>query len=265
MISTYEQTYKLLIEHVLQHGETRETRNGRTKSVFGMSLVVSGMSGGLFPILQGRKMYPRPVLGELAAMLRCPTHIDDFRYWGCNYWDKWADKDGNITIDYGNAWASQIPALKDALANDPTSRRMLITGWIPENLPTLSLPCCHYSYQFYVSHNSHLDMLWTQRSADMMIGLPSDVIFAAAWLIAVANEFGYTPGSIKLDLGDCHIYEEHTFNAHRYIKQLASHTHTHTTYEYLAPPGADFLDFDPDYLKLSSYTHAGRINFELKQ
>ena len=265
----FEVDYANIIKDILMTGATKETRNGLTKSVFGRSLVISNIDSH-FPLIQGRKMYPRGILGELAAMLRRPTHIDDFKAWGCNYWDLWADETGELTVDYGNAWFdfdgfNQIADLKDKLANNPDDRRMLINSWRPNRLEDLSLPCCHYSYQFYVANNT-ISMIWTQRSVDMMIGLPSDIVFAAAWLIAIANEFGFKPGTIKMDLGDCHVYSEHVNGALTYVDRVLENGRIMQTcrYKLNADPGKDFCDFVPEDIKLGFYDSYEAIQFKLK-
>ena len=263
-MQSFERAYAELIADILTNGNTRATRNAITLSKFGMSLEVP--VGNKFPLIQGRKMYPSGVFGELAAMLRRPKCVEDFTKWGCNYWNLWADEEGKLDIDYGNTWFDfngfdQIADLKDKLANNPTDRRMLINSWRPG--AKLSLPCCHYSYQFYVSEGQ-LDMIWTQRSVDMMVGLPSDIVFAAAWLIAIANEFGLTPGKVKMDLGDCHVYEPHLTAAGEYVERvMVNRNFDPVLYDYTQPTGADFCEFEPSFLRLGYYSHLDPIKLEL--
>ena len=264
----FEQDYASLISRILLTGEERETRNGMTKSLFGLNLTVP-VGESLFPMLQGRKMWVNGPIGEYAAMIRKPKHLDDFRKWGCNYWELWAKPDNSIDIDYGNAWfdfngVDQIADLKDKLANNPTDRRMIVNGWRPDRLNTVDLPCCHYSYQFYVRGGKHLDILWNQRSVDMMVGLPSDIIFAAAWLIALAREFDLTPGFIYMSLGDCHVYGNHIDSAEAYLDFVSdAEQQAPITYHYEAPVGFDSCKFEPDMLKLLNLPDAPRLHLEL--
>ena len=259
----FEEQYIALIRKVLQHGRQRDTRNHRTISIFGESITADVRKG--FPILEGRKLFPRGVFGELAAMLRKPTNVRDFTKWGCNYWDSWADEDGSLVVDYGNAWHAdgQIVELKRLLLEDPNSRRMLINGWRPDRLKELSLPCCHYSYQFYVGNDRTIHMVWTQRSVDVMIGLPSDMIFAAAWLIAIGNEFNLTPATIKMDFGDTHIYVDHLQGVQTYVAQYKERVQKKVQYVYDMPEGTDFCLFDPNKLVLVGYEPQDKIGFKL--
>ena len=264
----FEKDYAKLVSKVYRVGDTRETRNGETRSLLGMQLKIDTRDHYRLALIQGRKMYPTGVLGELAAILRKPKSIDDFEAWGCNYWKKWAKLDGSINVDYGNAWheGGQIEHLKHCLAKDPYDRRMLINAWRPERLNELSLPCCHYSYQFHVTTDGYLNMVWVQRSVDMMIGLPSDILFAHAWLIAIANEFGYKTGVITMQLGDCHIYKQHCKSVDTYLAEVETRAKSYEAephYVYTAPEGKDFLKFDPRDLLISKYKQGPKLNLEL--
>lgn len=263
----FEQDYQKLVSRVLAFGEHRETRNGTTKSLFAQTLVIPMQGVPYFPLIQGRQMYYKGVLGEYAAMIRRPKHIKDFEDMGCNYWKQWAKPDGSINIDYGNAWFrhGQIEHLKECLANNHTDRRMLINGWEPENLKNLDLPCCHYSYQFYVREGMYLDMIWNQRSADVMIGIPSDIIIAATWLISLASEFGYQPGFITMHFGDTHIYTAHEDNAIRYCQvDNTCGAFKYPEYAYLpSRPNMPFEEFEPRHLAIGPAEGRLKLKFEL--
>lgn len=252
-------------------GQKRATRNANTLAIFGETLKVS-CQNNYFPILQGRKMFSKGVFGEFAAMIRKPKCLADFEKWGCNYWKLWTKADGSINVDYGNAWfdfngVDQVAQLKDKLANNPTDRRMIISGWKPDGMDELSLPCCHHTYQFYVE-NGVLHMSWSQRSVDTMIGLPSDIVFAAAWLISLAREFNLRPGDITMFLGDCHIYEPHIPGAKQYLENVheASESEDYIkppTYLYTPMPGTDFCTFEPQHIELSNFFSYPKIDLEL--
>lgn len=217
----FEREYANLLTHIRNFGVEKETRNAKTVSLFGQMLKIDMRNSNDFPILQGRKMYPKGVLGEFAAMLRGPKSVQDFKDFGCNYWGQWADEDGDLNVDYGNAWIdwngiNQIEQVSETLRNNPNDRRMIVSGWRPDLIPHQSLPCCHILYQWRVE-KGHLDMIWYQRSVDMMVGLPSDIILAAVWNIMLANEVGLKPGELTFMLGDCHIYEQHFDAYEEYI------------------------------------------------
>lgn len=269
----YEIEYAKLVSTILDLGEVRETRNARTKSVFGTTLHINmsnirNLSEGYFPLLQGRKMHYKGILGELAAMLRGPKHVQDFKDFGCNYWGQWADDDGVLRLDYGNAWIdfngfNQLEDVREKLMTNPTDRRMVISGWNPANLDNISLPCCHLFYQWYVRDNMYLDMIWYQRSADTMVGIPSDVVLAAAWNIALANDVGYRPGNITMLFGDTHIYEPHWDMAKSYLHEFYSKEEKPLpSYEWLGVPNEHVQRFNPHYLSID-YEPGPIMNFEV--
>lgn len=264
---SYEDQYKRLVYRILNHGELRAGRNGNTYSLFGQMLTFD-LSDNKMPLLNGRQIFYKGVFGELAALLRQPKTIADFEEQGCFYWKLWAKENGDINVDYGNKWldwngVDQLAKLIDTLKNNPSDRRMIITGWDPSNLDELDLPCCHYAYQWYVREGKYLDMLWHQRSADTMIGLPSDAVFAAAWNIAIANETGLEPGRITMTLGDTHIYEEHQQAAWDYLA-VPIEDAKQPRYKLLSELGKRTIDFVPSDIEITDYEPKSTIKFELK-
>lgn len=269
-----EVEYWLLVSKVLNEGQLKNTRNGETKSIFASSLEFD-LSKGYFPILSGRKMHYKGVLGELEAFLNMPKNVEDFKKAGCNYWGLWADKDtGALNVDYGNAWLNwnneginQLRQVADTLKVDPYNRRLLVTGWNPSNLADLSLPCCHIMYQWgvrEVNGVSHLDMLWIQRSADVMIGVPSDMILAAALNIALANEVGMVPGKVTMVFGDTHIYAEHIDDATVLAADVWLHRYSLPTYSFNMPTGTEVEKFSATALAIDGYDPGPAVQFKLK-
>ena len=221
--------YRELVRKILVQGETKVGRNGNTLLLLGMQLKFDAKD---IPLLNGRKIYYKSVIGEFAAFMHDVQTIQEFKDFGCNYWDAWGDKLGNVNLDYvnqlhktivhyGSEIFSQLDILKINLKNDPNSRRHMINLWVPENVANnkLSLPCCHYSYQFIVTNN-RLDMIWNQRSADTMVGVPADMILAWLWVQCLCKELGYEPGEVTMNFGDTHIYTTHIENAHKYADEI---------------------------------------------
>ena len=262
--------YAALVDKTLL-APKRETRNGTTRSHFGVHFEID-MRDGTFPLLLGRKIFYRGVLGELAAFLQGPKTVKDFKDMGCNYWDAWGDTNGNIEVDYGNSWlnfngTNQLYDTIRSIIKDPTGRRHLISGWRPDRLKDLSLPCCHYSYQWYVSNDGYLDIIWNQRSVDLMVGLPSDFVLAAAWNILMAGITNYKPGVIHFMLGDTHIYETHLDSTIKYLNRCEDLTHKGTGFMYpsweLKNPTA-ILAFRPEDIQINSYIPEAAIKFSLE-
>lgn len=270
IMQTFERDYLDLVLQILNEGEEREGRNGKTKALFGTTLTFDLQEG--FPLLTTRKMFYKGVLAEMAAFLRSPKMVQDFEAQGCNYWKQWQDDEhGNIRVDYGNKWidfhgTNQLTNLIDGLRTKPHDRRHIISGWDPSNLSNLSLPCCHLLYQWYVREDKYLDMMWYQRSADTMIGIPADMILAGIMNILIAREVGLIPGRVKMVFGDTHIYEEHFNKAKDQIaigQQLSSLVST-IKWHLLMRPGCDIYSFTADDLVITNYHPEEPIKYELK-
>lgn len=258
----FEAQFLKVTEEILNNGYERKGRNGTT-----LSLPFKTLEFDLeteFPLLTTRKMFYAGVIGEYAAMIRGPKHIDDFRKWGCNYWDLWANADGSINVDYGNAWRDfngidQMAAVVDSLINNPHDRRMVISGWRPDNLNDLNLPCCHHNYQFY-EHDGIVDMLWVQRSGDWMIGVPSDAVFAAVMLMCFASVSNKKAGKITMIVGDAHIYEEHIDNAKEQIARPILDAKPIIKFT----DQTDIYSFVPDDISIIGYESGPALKYELK-
>lgn len=213
----FEQNYLDLAQKLVQFGHVRNGRNGVTHSL-PFETIEFDLSSGEFPLLTTRRINYAAAAGEYAAMIRQPKHVDDFRAWNCNFWnDNAAADNGNLNVDYGNAWIdyngiNQMEAVLHSLKHNPYDRRMIIQAWRPDRLDQLTLPCCHYGYQFYVDSNNYLHLLWQQRSADVMLGLPNDAVVAAIMLCSFASLSELKPGRVKMMLGDAHIYADHIEN-----------------------------------------------------
>lgn len=263
-----ETQYVQLIQTILAEGTIQEGRNGRTISITGAQLDFQGLRHNQFPLLIGRKIFYSGIFGEMAAFVRGPMHVDDFKAWGCNYWDKWADENGTLRLDYGNGWFAnnQIEDIIHDIKHNPHSRRHLLVTWRHENLAELSLPCCHYAYQWLV-RGDELDMIWIQRSVDTLIGLPSDFVLAALFNIIMANLTGYNPGVLVFQLGDVHIYEEHLMGAIQYVQQFTnSFKLAKSMPEYEVQTDWEYLcDFEPNDIKIKGYRPEEAISFLLKE
>lgn len=264
----YEIEYRNMLAKALL-ARPRQTRNAITRSYFGDVLEIDTLELEQFPILLGRKMYWPGVVGEMATFLKGPSHVTDFRHNNCNYWDGFADENGDLRIDYGNAWldfngVNQLEEVVKSLRSNPYGRRHLISAWRPDKLNQLSLPCCHYSYQWYVNDDNELEMIWNQRSVDLAIGLPSDIILAALFNILMAQTVDLKPGKITMMLGDCHIYESHLEGVAVYMNQLSKKLDTYSLPSYYLDAKATVFNFRPSMFATEGYKPKDPINFKLE-
>ena len=80
-----DKQYQELLFDVIENGVTKETRNGKTKSLFGKQ-IYHDMGLG-FPLLTTKKMYWKGIVTELLWFLRGDTDIRFLWYNNCSIWD----------------------------------------------------------------------------------------------------------------------------------------------------------------------------------
>ncbi len=211
-----EEEYLGLLSGVLYGGNNKPDRTGTgTKSVFGR-MIRHDMSLG-FPLLTTKKIYWKNALAEILWIINGRTDIAYLHNHGVRYWDpdykRSGRKDGTLGPVYGAQWRNfggvdQLGAVVRELKKNPTSRRLMLSSWNPADLDDMVLPPCHHGFQLY-SDGTHLDLLLSQRSADLFLGLPYDIAMYGFLLEMIAKGSLLKPRHLTISLGDCHIYNNH--------------------------------------------------------
>lgn len=217
-----------------------------TLSVFNTQICAEEDAEGYnnIPLSNLRKVYFKGALIEVLWILG--LHTKDKRYsnlpftntqylldYGVKYWQPWADKNNNLGPVYGAQlvrWPqleardikngemrelsikniNQIQNIIDKLRTNPDDRRLVATMWNPANLDLMALPPCHHTMEFYSQPMEDgkrmLHTRWIQRSCDMPIGIPYDMLLYTLLNKIVALCTGHIPGHVYGLLGDSHIY-----------------------------------------------------------
>jgi thymidylate synthase len=129
-----------------------------------------------------------------------PIYGFQWRHFGADYVD--------YTTDYSGQGVDQIAKLVETLKRDPYDRRMIVSAWNPTMLHQMALPPCYYGFQVTVL-NGRLNLMWNQRSVDVAIGLPFDIVAHGLLLHLLAKEAGLKEGRLVAFLGDAHVYANH--------------------------------------------------------
>ena len=139
-----------------------------------------------------------------------PIYGFQWRHFGGEYqWDL-----GRIERNPTDNFNPQKPGIDqvanaiDKLKNNPNDRRIIVSAWNPVDFPQMALPPCHVMHQLIV-RDGKLNLIWTQRSCDMFLGIPYNIASYALLLLLYAKEAGLTPGVLKGELHDAHIYQNH--------------------------------------------------------
>ncbi len=222
------QTYLNLLQHVLDHGVSKEDRTGTgTLSCFGFQSRYDLSKG--FPLLTTKKVHLKSVIHELLWFIKGDTNIAYLKENGVSIWDEWADENGNLGPVYGSQWRSwpdqeggvidQLAQLEKNLKEDPYSRRLIVSAWNVGALKKMKLPPCHAFFQFYVA-NGKLSCQLYQRSADVFLGVPFNIGSYALLTFMLAQTCGYQVGEFVHTLGDAHLYKNHLDQARLQLSRI---------------------------------------------
>lgn len=232
------QTYLDLLRDVLENGTERGDRTGTgTLSVFGRQMRFD-LSGWTLPAVTTKRLHFKSIIHELLWFLKGSTNIKYLQENGVRIWDAWADENGDLGPVYGKQWrrwrgakwanhaqpqqhlevahylakpfkVDQVAEVIDSIKNNPLSRRHIVSAWNVADVPDMALPPCHLLYQFYVREGKFLDCMMYQRSCDMFLGVPFNIVSYSLLTMMIAHVCGLKPGEFVHTLGDAHIYLNH--------------------------------------------------------
>lgn len=172
--------------------------------------------------------------------------------------DVFAEKYGDLGKVYGYQWRhwqtskgeviDQIREVIEQIKHTPDSRRMIVSAWNPEDIPSMALPPCHTLFQFYVADGKLSCQLY-QRSGDVFLGVPFNIASYALLTHLIAHQTGLEVGEFVHTLGDAHLYSNHfeqmTVQLTRTPKDLPT--------LWLNPDKKDIFDFTMEDIKLEGY------------
>jgi thymidylate synthase len=155
-------------------------------------------------------------------------------------WRHWETKDGSF-ID-------QLQNVIDMIKKTPDSRRLIVSAWNPEDVPTMALPPCHTMFQFYVNDGKLSCQLY-QRSGDVFLGVPFNIASYALLTHLVAHETGLQVGEFVHTLGDAHLYTNHVAQME---EQLSRDTRSFPTLK-LNQEKQSVFDFEMEDIIIDGY------------
>ena len=237
----YLETLKELVDKAESKG-FRDVRDGHKRcSLFGRQLRFNLEES--FPLMTHKKVFVRGAFEELMWMLRGQTDNQILKDKNVHIWDLW---EGQIDPDnptelgkiYGDLWRNfgyvageyvltdrngrdiyedcldgfdQIEWVKNEIKTNPSSSRMLVSGWNPQvstNTPKEAvLPCCHVLYQFFVEDGKLSCQLY-QRSGDFVVGNSLNIVFYSLLTHLMAQQCDLEVGEFIITFGDVHLYSD---------------------------------------------------------
>lgn len=242
-----EEEYFQALNTVLGYGEYKADRTGvGTYSEFGTQSTYYLQDN--FPILLTKKMEIKSVLSELLWFIEGSTderRLAEIRYGKSRYdlkdkktiWTANANKQGKalgytntdvmkeLGPVYGYQWNlnDQLNQFVERLKKDPYSRRHIVSAWNPADIDMMALPPCHTMFQGNIVNDDgtmYFDLQLYQRSADLFLGVPYNIVSYALLMHMIAHITGYRVRRFTHVIGDAHIYLNHLEQCKEQLSRL---------------------------------------------
>ena len=286
--TTGEEQYLGLIRKILNGGETRETRSGKTLSIFHNNLTFDLRKG--FPLLTTKKMFLRGIIEEFIFFINGETNSNllsekKVRIWEGNTTEEFIKNKGLpyskgiMGPMYGYQWRffnapydidvkgipfkpkggiDQFQNVLNLIRNDPKSRRILMTAYNPAQAEQGVLyPCHSIVIQFYVQ-NEYLDMFCYNRSQDVGLGVPFNIASSSLLLMLVSKLTNKIPRFFHMTMGDTHIYDNHIQPLQEQINRIPYSLPKLTLSDNLDINNLNVSDF-----VLSEYKSHGKVKMDM--
>lgn len=240
----HESQYLNLLDKIIFTGNERVDRTGvGTVGLFGNQQRFDVSK--YLPILTTKFVPLNVIIKELLWFLRGETDVKILQRQGVKIWDGNSSRDfldkrglthyevGDIgpgygfleryagvkyegcSVDYkGKGGFDQLEYILDLLKNDPFSRRILMTHWIPTYMNEQALPPCHLMFQLYVEEDKETGVRYLsghlyQRSQDYFLAANYNLVSYTILLYILAKKTGMKPKEMIVSWGDVHVYNNH--------------------------------------------------------
>lgn len=270
-----EHGYLKLIRNILKIGDKRTTRNGSMYSLFGPQLQFS-LRNNTLPILTTKKMAVRSCAEELLWFINGDTNVKTLQDKNVRIWDQNAlelEKKKGISLHgdmgpiYGYQWRNyngqgidQLETIISAL-RDPKerfSRRLLLTAWNPCQIDEMALPPCHVLAQFHVNSKNMLSCQVYQRSGDIGLGVPFNIMSYALFTHILATHTNLEADRLFVTLGDAHIYNNHIMGITEQLRR------TPYKFPWVVINKRDTIeDYSYEDIVIQNYKHHPRISLDM--
>lgn len=277
-----EQGYLEILKELVDKAESkgfRDARDGHKRcSLFGRQIRFNLEES--FPLMTHKKVFVRGAFEELMWMLRGQTDNQILKDKNVHIWDLWEGQiDPNNPTElgkiYGDLWRNfgiiehkngfkfqegfdQIEWVKNEIKTNPSSSRMLVSGWNPQvstSTPKEAvLPCCHVLYQFFVEDGKLSCQLY-QRSGDFVVGNSLNIVFYSLLTHLMAQQCDLEVGEFIITFGDVHLYSDQL--------EMAKEILTRPTYDFpqiKINKAKDLYSYEWSDIEILNYVSGGKIS-----
>lgn len=280
---TVDSQYRNLLAQILTTGtEMRPIHGEKARMIMGLQLRYDMRNG--FPVITERdfsKGLFRSAIAEHAAFLNGARTQKELAEFGCPWWKKWVTKEkceifgleeGDLGQgSYGAAWTSfptaegkpfnQIEHVMQQLRERPFLRTHVITPWIPQYTiqheglvrKVVVAPCHGWIHIIASPETKELRVHHFQRSSDMPVGVPFNMVQYASFGLMAAHLIGYTFVEYVHTFSDAHIYESQYGHVEELIGRESRRLPTVKLDLSKVAGITNIKDFRPDHFVLTDY------------
>lgn len=127
-----------------------------------------------------------------------------------NVWKQFLNAEGKFDYTYNQRFGEQLKTLISELKLHPNSRQAILSIWREQDVFRLGgrkrVPCSIY-YQFMIRQGK-LNIIYNQRSCDIMTHFGNDIYLAWALMEYVARETDNKPGYLFHNIASLHCYKK---------------------------------------------------------
>lgn len=275
-------TYTNLVHDILLNGTEKTDRTGTGTISKPFLQMRFDLSNNQIPLLTTKKMFTKGVIHEILWYLMGSTNIKYLVDNGVHIWDEWATPSGELGPIYGAQWRhwqnyeqlentlggslyqrsesiDQVADVVKKLRTNPTDRRIIISSWNVADIPKMRLPPCHALVQFWSDGQGNLSSHLYQRSCDVGLGVPFNIVQYAILTHMFAQITGHVAKEFVWTGGDVHIYNNHKAAL---TEQLSRHPYASPTLK-LNPNIKEIDDFKFEDFEIVGYQHHPTIKMEV--
>ena len=193
-----------------------------------------------------------PTIGEMYGQV-----LRNFKY---NFYDK----ESHDNFD-------QISYVLDLLKDKPNTRRAVFTTFDPRAVADERLsfeqninqgrgvlnPCHGLINQLYINSDNELEMLSFQRSADIFLGAPFNIVFYSVLAHMFAQILNIKANKLVYVLGDVHLYSNHVDQAKEQLNRVPLDIKPSIIIDSNIKKLDDWTDINQ--ISLNNYQHLGAI------
>lgn len=229
-----EKQYQDIIRKIYEEGSWRPVKQIsqitgkplRCKTIVGAQMRFQPEDGMPFVSMRNLRGAFKYFIGEMLWILSGSTNVEQLHKYGVTYWDEWCTPEkcgwynlpvGEFGRTYGAQWRSfnaggpepidQIARLFRIIAKNPHDRSLIVHPWNPYDVDHLVVKPCHGAF-----HLIYMDDKWQmvvdQRSADVPVGIPSNLVMYKFLQMLICLKTGIPEGELVYNMRDTHYYED---------------------------------------------------------